>query len=199
MSEENKDNIYTRLQKARVELQKVEMKKSGHNKFANFRYYELADFLPHINKINLQFGLFAHVKFEDFPKITITNTDNIEEYLDFSSKEVEAQAGKLAIQNLGATQTYQRRYLYLMAYEITDADVVDAIDPKTIKAQPKPEEETYSLDGEGFGILSDKISKCKTEKELNDLYYKEIPKDIALDAKISRCFSTQKKSIKEGK
>ena len=39
-------NIYEKLQTARVELQKTALKKSGVNKFAGFKYFELGDFIP---------------------------------------------------------------------------------------------------------------------------------------------------------
>ena len=34
------------------------------------------------------------------------------------------------IQNLGAVETYQRRYLYMVAFEIVEADVLDAVQGK---------------------------------------------------------------------
>ena len=45
------------------------------------------------------------------------------------------------IQNLGACETYQRRYLWMTALEITESDPIDAADslePKPIKPIPKP-------------------------------------------------------------
>ena len=43
--------IYQKLQKARIALQNTKLKKSGHNRFAGFKYFELGDILPHINNI----------------------------------------------------------------------------------------------------------------------------------------------------
>jgi hypothetical protein len=34
-----------------------------------------------------------------------------------------------AIQNLGSTHTYMRRYLWLMCMEIVENDAVDAVEP----------------------------------------------------------------------
>ena len=39
------NNIYSKMQKARCEFQEKPLKKSGHNKFAGYRYFELGDFL----------------------------------------------------------------------------------------------------------------------------------------------------------
>ena len=56
-------NIYKKIQQARVELQKMGIKKSGHNKFANFDYFELKDFLPKVNEIFLDLKLFSKYSF----------------------------------------------------------------------------------------------------------------------------------------
>ncbi len=40
--------IHKKLMQARIELQKKELNKSGHNKFANYKYFELSDFLNEI-------------------------------------------------------------------------------------------------------------------------------------------------------
>ena len=50
-------SVFKKLSKARVMLQQVEMTKSGNNKFAGYKYFELADFMPHINRIFDELGL----------------------------------------------------------------------------------------------------------------------------------------------
>ena len=39
-------SVYSKLMKARIRLQGMELKKSGENKFAGYKYFELGDFLP---------------------------------------------------------------------------------------------------------------------------------------------------------
>ena len=43
--------VHKKLMQARVKLQGTEMKKSGLNKFAGYTYFELGDFIPHIQSI----------------------------------------------------------------------------------------------------------------------------------------------------
>ena len=43
--------VYDKLQAARISLQSHDLKKSGHNKFAGYKYFELSDFLPTVNRI----------------------------------------------------------------------------------------------------------------------------------------------------
>jgi len=43
--------VYTKLMEARLTLQNTALTKSGHNKFAGYKYFELGDFIPAIQKI----------------------------------------------------------------------------------------------------------------------------------------------------
>ena len=121
-------NIYEKLQLARIELQELKLKKSGHNKFANFHYYELADFLPHVNQIFGKLKLFS--KFDllsEKATLTIIDIEKDNFQITFESDKTEAiLKGTTAIQQLGATHTYLKRYLYLNALEIVENDYVDA-------------------------------------------------------------------------
>ena len=56
-------NIYSKLQKARCEFQEKPLKKSGHNKFAGYHYFELGDFLPTINALLEKYNLCSHINF----------------------------------------------------------------------------------------------------------------------------------------
>ena len=51
MVEEKKLNIFQKIQRARVELQKKDIKKTGLNKYSGYKYFDLGDFLPHINSL----------------------------------------------------------------------------------------------------------------------------------------------------
>jgi len=121
-------NVYERLQKARIELQNTELKKSGHNKFAGYNYFELADFLPTVQDIFSRHGLFGHVSFNaDLAVLNIRAIDKPEETIQFLSPMADASLkGCHPIQNLGAVQTYLRRYLWVNALEIVEHDALDA-------------------------------------------------------------------------
>lgn len=120
-------NIYSKLQKMRVELQRMNLKKSGKNTFAGYSYYELGDFLPAINQLMLDNGVCSAVTFGDeVASLTLVNTDKPEESIVFTSPMKDATLkGAHPIQNLGAVETYSRRYLYMAAFEIVEADVLD--------------------------------------------------------------------------
>ena len=44
-------SVYRKLQAVRYELSKLNLKKSGKNKFAGFEYFELGDFMPTAHKL----------------------------------------------------------------------------------------------------------------------------------------------------
>ena len=131
--------VYEKLQQARIKLQATQLKKSGHNKYAGYQYFELGDFLPTINQIFAELKLCSTVSFDNETatlKIIDFETGG---QIRFTSPMAEAQLkGCHPVQNLGATQTYLRRYLYVLALEIVEHDALDATTgsdaPKAAKA-----------------------------------------------------------------
>ena len=127
MAEVKKFNIYQKIQKARVDLQNKDLKKTGYNKYSNYKYFELGDFLPHINDICNEIGLYTEFSYEEkLATLTIYNTENLEEKRIWTTPvEVATLKGCSTIQNIGGTQSFARRYLYMMAFEIAETDVID--------------------------------------------------------------------------
>lgn len=117
-------NIFEKMQKAKVELQKKDLKKTGENKFSNYKYYELGDFMPAVNEICLELKLFTQVNFnKENAVLTIVNAEKTDEKLEYFSEMVKITLkGCNEIQALGGIQTYQRRYLYMNAFEISEND-----------------------------------------------------------------------------
>lgn len=128
MEEKNKLNVYQKLQKSRVELQNKKLKKSGKNKYAGFVYYELADFIPAVNEIFNNNGLFSEFNIDkELATLRILNTENLEEVIEFKSPIADANLkGCTPIQSLGGVHTYMKRYLYLNALEIVESDMFDS-------------------------------------------------------------------------
>jgi len=121
-------NIYKKLQKVRVDLQNSNLKKSGNNKFAGYSYFELGDFLPKINELMLENSLTSSICFmAEIAVLKIIDCDKPEDSIEFTSPVANAQLkGCHEIQNLGAVQTYLRRYLWTNAMEIVEHDPLDA-------------------------------------------------------------------------
>jgi ERF superfamily len=138
-------SVFKKLQQARIDLQNMKLEKTGHNKFAGYYYFELADFLPAINKIFNDIGLCGVVSYAaDIATLTITDIDDASQIWITSPMAEANLKGCHPIQNLGATETYTRRYLWVTAMEIVEHDAVDASEP--IKPAPKPELKSVSLE-----------------------------------------------------
>jgi len=126
-SEQAAISVFARLQEVRSQLHKMDLKKSGKNKFSGFNYYELADILPAIDKLCVLYGICPIVDLGQIPTLTIYSTDNPADKITFTSNAAEAPLkGATAIQCLGAQQTYLRRYLFMNAFNIVEADALDA-------------------------------------------------------------------------
>ena len=123
-------NVYQKLNAARDLFHKVELKKSGHNKFAGYKYFELGDFVVPALDIFNQVGLVSIISFGEIATMTIVNIDKPEETITITSPMSEANLkGCHPIQNLGAVQTYLRRYLWVAALEIIEHDAIDSSKP----------------------------------------------------------------------
>jgi hypothetical protein len=123
-------SVYRKLQAARAEFLLTPIKKSGKNKFAGFEYFELSDFIPAVSKIFDMAGLCGVVRFTDTEaSLTVYDADS-DGSIVFTSPLVMAENAKgQAIQSLGSTHTYFRRYLWLLAMDIVEVDLVDAAAP----------------------------------------------------------------------
>jgi hypothetical protein len=131
--------VYAKLQKCRVELQNMELKKSGHNKFAGYRYFELGDFLPAVNTLFDIYGLAYSLQFDrEMATMFIIDVDTGSSIKFTCPMEQAILKGCMPVQNLGASITYITRYLLVMALAISEHDAVDASEPmkekKTISA-----------------------------------------------------------------
>jgi len=136
-------SVHKKLMQARIKLQGIELSKSGHNKFAGYKYFELGDFLPAIQQIFHDVGLCGVVSYNtEVAQLCITDTDD-GTVIVITSPMAEANLkGTHPIQNLGAVETYQRRYLWMTAMEIVEHDILDASEPtKETKAAPAPKRE----------------------------------------------------------
>lgn len=156
------NNIYSKMQKARCEFQEKPLKKSGHNQFAGYRYFELGDFLPTINSLLEKYNLCSNISFDnEMATLTIVNAENTDEKLVFTSPMSNASLkGCHDVQNLGAVQTYLRRYLWVNAFEIVESDGLDAI---TGKDEPKGISKTKA------NVNAAKIMKLIETKYVNEV------------------------------
>jgi hypothetical protein len=124
-------NVYQKLNAARAKFHGIELKKSGHNKFAGYKYFELGDFIIPALDIFKQLDLTSIISFgKDEASMTIVDNEKPEDRIVITSPMSSAALkGCHEVQNLGAVQTYLRRYLWVAALEIVEHDALDSSEP----------------------------------------------------------------------
>lgn len=151
-------NIYQKIQLVKLELAQRELKKSGENKFSGFKYYELGDILPSIIELCNKHDLFTQITFTETQGVLNiidcapekNDNDNAEyRVVQYTSplKDLELK-GANAIQALGGVETYLRRYLYMNAFDIVEADMFDSADFEKKKRQKAEKGELEKMVGE---------------------------------------------------
>lgn len=128
--------VHRKLSQARAKFHGLEIKKSGKNTFANYDYFELGDFLLPALKVFDETGLGSTISFTaDLATMTIRDLDNPDDTIELTSPMGSAALkGCHEVQNIGAVETYQRRYLWVAALEIVEHD---ALDKTTGKSEPE--------------------------------------------------------------
>lgn len=142
-----------RLQLIRVEINKMDLKKSGYNKNQDFYYFELSDFLPKAQELFLKYKMMPKFtikenkllaiqdKFQEVAYLHLVDTYNSknESSIVFEIPTTEYKSYKKdydtkqyleilqnPIQTQGAKNTYFKRYLYINALELSEADRIDS-------------------------------------------------------------------------
>lgn len=141
-------NVYQKLLEARVRFLNENVKKTGKNMKLSYKYFELEDIVPVATPIFDNLHLLALTSFtNEMATLTIVDCDNPDDRIEFSSpmKEIEAAVssrtgGEItnAIQRLGSVETYQRRYLYMIALDVVESDEMEAQTGMNTTPAPKP-------------------------------------------------------------
>lgn len=121
-------NVFEKLNKARVMFQEANVKKSGQNKYAGYTYFELNDILPICNKICNDVKAVCVLNFtESVATLQFIDCEKTDDVITFTSPMSEATLkGCHKVQNLGAVETYIKRYLYQNCFEIAENDALDS-------------------------------------------------------------------------
>jgi hypothetical protein len=140
-------NVYQKLLEARVLFMEEDVKKSGKNMNMSYKYFELQDIVPVATPIFQKVGLLPVTNFsEEEATMTIINVEAPNEFIIFNSPMreiapiVSSKGTEVtnAIQRLGSVETYQRRYLYMVALDIVESDSIEPMTGSNPAPAPKP-------------------------------------------------------------
>jgi hypothetical protein len=169
--------VYKKLSDARIKLQRTELTKSGHNKFAGYKYFELGDFLPAVQSIFNEVGLIDAISFtEDLATMVVYDVDDGSSVTFTSPMGTANLKGCHEVQNIGAVETYQRRYLYVTALSIVEHDALDAVTgSQPVEVKPVVKEVPKESDGDLAPLAEVLITfgdTCEDLKELSSFWKK---------------------------
>lgn len=122
------NNVWAKLIKARQMFLSGGIEKSGKNPQLEFKYFELKDIVPTVTDIFVELGLLAVCNFTNEEAIlSVVNCEKPDEVVVFTSpmRFVEPNRGTNPLMAMGASHTYMRRYMYMLAMDICEPDAID--------------------------------------------------------------------------
>ena len=184
------NSVMKKLQKSRVDWQSKPRKKSGFNKFQNFKYFVLKDILPTVNEIFNKNGLYSQYNLtKDYAELIITDSSTG----DYLTYRIPVQKlDNPTMQNIGAINTYSKRYLYMNALEIEEDE--DELDSQDLDKSEEVKQTKVSKEE-----LIKKISEALGEAKLNTWLKtskKEKIEDFTVE-ELSKVWNSYSKNIKK--
>lgn len=148
--------LFGKLALARVKFLEAGSKKSGKNMHLEFMYFELEDIVPTATKIFQEVGLLGVVNITpDAATMQVFDTDNMETApITFTvpyreMEQIVSNSGKVVtnvMQALGMSVTYLRRYLWMLALDVVEADAIDAnLGAETPASAPAPADNKVTI------------------------------------------------------
>ena len=175
--------IHAKLLAARSEFHQTQLIKTGKNAFNNSRYFQLEDFLPYALQALAHNGLLGLVSFSfEYATLTIYDVETGETLAIQSPMSTANLKSCHEVQNLGAVQSYERRYLWMALFEVMEGEVLEQI-PATapVTEMATPEQISALFDYYETGLMTDgqklwlekangKITHDQAEKALDALH-----------------------------
>lgn len=191
-------NLFMKIQTVKSKLLQANLKKSWENTYAKFKYYELWDFLPTIVELCKENKLFTQVLFDnDTATLLIIDCDDPTQIISYTSpmRELELKWCN-QIQALWWAETYQRRYLYMNAFDIVESDMFDAVAWDEKKQEKKSEVKKFTSDDlERLKAKTDYLKKFATSDEL----LKDIQKFFSVDKDMKMKIADVRAEVPEDK
>lgn len=204
-------NLFEKIQAIRVELREQNLKPTGKNEFAKYSYFELDDFLPQLNRLMKEHKMTAIASFTiETASLTAINIEAPEERFVITSPFSSASLkGCHEVQCIGAVETYQRRYLYQVLFDIGEKDGLDSTfnpaEPRTQQSrantqsqQNKPYSQNKSVTSDDVQMTLDEAQKfCFTTGKYANIPFEQISEpNLKWIFEQSKCNPKTKKAAK---
>lgn len=163
--------VHRKLSAARQKFHTLKLRKTGKNTFAGYEYFELGDFLVPALAVFDEVGLGGYVSFDrETASMTIVDLDNPEDRIVLTSPMGSAALkGCHEVQNIGAVETYQRRYLWVAALEIVEHDALDATNGN-VETRPRADPVRMATDEQRATMMTLIPAAGKTVQSIVEAY-----------------------------
>lgn len=206
---EQQNSVYKKLNVCRLKFMEAKVKKSGKNTFAGYDYFELDDILKAVIGICNEVGAVTIVNFtSEAATLTFTDCDSGQSIVFTSPMASASLKGCHEVQNLGAVESYIKRYLYQNCFEIAEPDSLDkTMNPNETRQKPKQQkpqaapqqeitEEQKAQNFENF-IVSYANKKPKETLAILGRFGYDTPKEVPAE-KRKEIAETIKKELNNG-
>lgn len=206
MAEDKKLTIQEKLMHMRVDFIEKKIKRTGKNKYSDYDYYTLDDILPTCTKIAANYNVLFKYEIGKRATLELVNLEDLNDTIIFSMPVADAVVkGANGIQNLGATMTYSKRYLYMNAFEVAEPDSLDeqlGSDMSNKQLEKMAQEESERIKNEPvspakLSVIRKLCQECSiSEETVCHTYNVEKLEDIteSLFAKVMSSFEKAKKA-----
>lgn len=160
--EQQTKNVYQKLNACRLAFKNAKVAKSGKNTYAGYDYFELDDILNAIIPICNENNCITIVNFsQETAMLSFHDCESGQDIVFTSPMSTASLKGCHEVQNLGAVESYIKRYLYQNCFEIAEPDACDRTMGKPEKQaqkqqkqapQEEPDEATKAKNFENFVI-----------------------------------------------
>ena len=151
------------INKVKECLRKTPMPKSGYNSHHKFKYYELEDILPYVqeacqkHRLTTKYTLIPAGEIVEvprsrgdhtmIPKMLCTAALEVRS-LDYHEPQMFTVPAVIGFDNqsIGEATTYSRRYLLMVAFDITEADTLDRNIGETTQHTTTDKAESYEAE-----------------------------------------------------
>lgn len=140
--EQQTKNVYQKLNACRLAFKSAKVAKSGKNTYAGYDYFELDDILNAIIPICNEHNCVTIVNFsQETAILRFHDCESGQDIVFTSPMSTASLKGCHEVQNLGAVESYIKRYLYQNCFEIAEPDACDRTMGKPEKQQQKPQKQ----------------------------------------------------------
>lgn len=166
--EKNKDKTLLRkkIMQLRYQLKQKGITKKGHNSYQNYDHYTIDDILEQVYPLLIEYNISTWYQFDkqhNTASLEITDLETgYTDTVNIEDPTLQYKNANDALQGIGKTQTYLRKYLYIQFLDLSETD------PDTNFGKPYETHKQKNNIKTEQTIQSNQSQPNLTQKQIND-------------------------------